>query len=70
MWRVDVGANGQLGKPVLILGPDASIAQALDIATGGDRLIRIQPVIDDGRTNQLRVVLNWFEVLKQKMAGK
>ena len=69
IWRVDLAANGQLGKPVLMLAPDTDVGQVTDIATGGDRVVRIRPVIDKTKTNELRVVLNWFELLKQKMAG-
>ena len=69
IWRVDLAANGQLGKPVLMLAPDTDVSQVIDIATGGDRFVRIRPVIDKTKTNELRVVLNWFEFLKQKMAG-
>ena len=54
----------------LALAADSSSAQARDIATGGDRFVRIQPIVDTGKTNELRLVLNWFEVLKQKMSGK
>jgi len=69
VWRVDLAANGQLGKPVLVLAPDTDPGQVTSIATGGDRFVRIRPVIDKSKTNELRVVLNWFELLKQKMAG-
>ncbi len=69
IWKVDVTGHGQLGKPVQVLAPNARGEQTIDIATGGDRFVRIQPVIDKGKTNELRLVLNWFEVLKQKMAG-
>jgi hypothetical protein len=72
IWRVDLSGNGQLGKPVMALAPSSSeVGQVIDIATGGERFVRIQPVIDSAKTNELRVVLNWFELLKQKMvAGK
>ena len=68
LWRVDIAANGQLGKPVLFLADDTSI-QATDIATGGDRILRIQSIVDSGQGNELRVVFNWFERLKQTMAA-
>ena len=67
LWRVDMASNGQLGKPVLFLANDPSI-EATDIATGGDRVLRIQS-INSGKGNELRVVLNWFEQLKQTMAA-
>ncbi|MSO49891.1 MAG: serine/threonine-protein kinase [Acidobacteria bacterium] len=69
IWRVDLAANGQLGKPMLVLAASGDAGQVIDIATGGDRFIRIQPVVDKTKTNELRVMLNWFELLKQKMAG-
>jgi len=69
IWRVDLAANGQLGRPVLVLPAYSGVDQVTDIPTGGDRFVRIQSVVDKTTTNELRVVLNWFEMLKQKMAG-
>lgn len=33
------------------------------------RIIRDRPVETTGKTNELRVVLNWFEMLKTKMVS-
>ncbi len=69
VWRVDVAPNGQLGAPVSILPRRTADAQQIDYVTGAGRIIRVRPVETTGKGNELRVVLNWFEMLKQKMAG-
>jgi len=53
----------------MVVAPYTGLDQVIDIPTSGDRFVRIQSVIDKTNPNELRVVLNWFELLKQKMAG-
>jgi serine/threonine-protein kinase len=69
VWRVDVSSSGQLGTPVQLLAGDRSASQQVDFVTGAGRVIRVRPVEATGKANELRVVLNWFELLKQKMTG-
>jgi len=68
VWRVDVAANGQLGAPVMVLDETSSGPQ-LDFVTGTGRIIRVRAVEAAGKASELRVVLHWFEMLKQKMRG-
>ncbi|TAK11950.1 MAG: serine/threonine-protein kinase [Acidobacteria bacterium] len=70
VFKVDLSERGQLGRPAPFVAPKGGSAQAIDMPTGGDRVVRIQPILDKGESNELRIVLNWFELLKQRMAGK
>jgi hypothetical protein len=70
VWRVDVSSSGQLGTPVqLLAGERLGGGQQRDYVTSTGRMIRIRPIETSGKNNELRVVLNWFELLKQKMSG-
>lgn len=71
IFRVDLTPAGQLGTPVLALAVDGADAtsQSADTAIGDGRFVRIQPMLDKGKANELRIVLHWFEVLTKKVAG-
>jgi serine/threonine-protein kinase len=68
VFRVDVAPNGRLGTPVQVTLPNRGKLQIRDVPTGSGRTFRIESVLDNTQANQLRVVLNWFDVLRQKMA--
>jgi hypothetical protein len=68
VFRVDVAPNGRLGTPVQVTLPNRGKLQIRDVPTGSGRTFRIASVLDNTQANQLRVVLNWFDVLRQKMA--
>jgi len=68
VWRVDVATNGQLGAPVVVLEGTRSALQ-FDVVTGTGRIIRVHQVEMAGKASELRVVLHWFERLKQTIAG-
>jgi hypothetical protein len=40
-----------------------------DIHPDGDRFVMIKSIGAESGFNQINIVLNWFDVLKEKMAG-
>ena len=40
-----------------------------DIHPDGNQFVMIKSIGDESARNQINIVLNWFEVLKEKMAG-
>ena len=40
---------------------------AYDVASDGQRFLRVQPMHPDPPSNQIHVVLNWFEELKRRV---
>jgi serine/threonine-protein kinase len=65
------GAAPAFGDAVVINGrwrPDPAWARTYDIAPDGKRLVMIAETSTAG--NEITVVLNWFEELKQKLGAK
>jgi hypothetical protein len=56
-----------VGKPVRIPDPPAvGLRTPFDVAPDGQRVLRMVLEAPKETTNELRVVTNWFEVLKKK----
>ena len=52
-----------------IVAPDAAGYLARDsYVTPSGRIVNVQPVGDATEKNELRIVLNWAEALKQQLA--
>ena len=68
-WRVAVAPDGTLGQAVQIVAPDAAenLGARSFVAPSG-RMINVVPAEGNTKVNELRVVLNWVEALKQTFA--
>jgi hypothetical protein len=73
IWSVDVAAGSRaIGKPVRL--PDVAADRVVqtagfDVTPDGQRILRIaRPPSPDGG-NELRVVFNWFELVRTKIEG-
>ena len=69
IWAASVGdpRSRDVGKPVRIPDPPAvGLRTPFDVAPDGQRVLRMVLEAPKETTNELRVVTNWFEVLKKK----
>jgi len=69
IWAASVGdpRSRDVGKPVRIPDPPAvGLRTPFDVAPDGQRVLRMVLETPKETTNELRVVTNWFEVLKKK----
>jgi serine/threonine-protein kinase len=67
MMAVDIETGSSLtaGKPRLLFETTASMAASFDVAPDGQRFLMIQGGTRQAEADQIHVVLNWFEDLKE-----
>ncbi|MBN2031327.1 serine/threonine-protein kinase [bacterium] len=69
---VETEPSLRLGLPELLFEEPYYSTQAnsqYDIHPDGNRFLMLKTEESESSTNQINIVLNWFEVLKEKMAG-
>jgi dipeptidyl aminopeptidase/acylaminoacyl peptidase len=67
LYAADVDATGTFGRPVVVANPEtASFFPEYSVARDGQRFLRIRRPSAAESQNELRLVLNWLEVVKAK----
>jgi serine/threonine-protein kinase len=67
LYAADVDAAGTIGRPVVVANPEAaSFFPEYSVARDGQRFLRIRRPSAAESQNELRLVLNWLDVVKAK----
>jgi eukaryotic-like serine/threonine-protein kinase len=67
VYAADVDAGGKIGRPAVVANPEtASFFPDYSVSPDGQRFLRIRRPSAAESQNELRLVLNWFDVVKSK----
>jgi Tol biopolymer transport system component len=67
VYAADVGADSRIGRPTIVANPDtANFFTEYSVTPDGQRFLRIRRPSAAESQNELRLVLNWVEVVKTK----